>query len=118
MEWVVRPPVVAYAVEIANIYLESVNRVYADPAPRRSPDVSEIARWRNELISFAGRWWVAERDGHMVGFARTRPAACNGQSPDVDLDLIAVADDEWRSGVGRMLASITMEAMDIPSGDD
>jgi predicted N-acetyltransferase YhbS len=52
-----------------------------------------------------GHVWVAERDGHVVGFHVTLPRDDGG----ADLDGLFVEPEKWRSGIGRALVEHAAE---------
>ncbi len=103
---VIRRVVPQDAANIARIYIDSWNAGFGDLMRTRVLDPETIARWRVDLAApLPHRWWAATREGAIVGFAGIGPSR-DPIDPDLgELDTIAVAPDEWRTGVGRALMS-------------
>jgi GNAT superfamily N-acetyltransferase len=75
----------------------------------RSPADSE--RWKGELTSGPARWWVAEAEDLVVGFAGAGPSRDPAASGLGELDTIAVEPRVWRTGVGRALMAVAVDAL-------
>jgi len=72
-------------------------------------DAALVRRWGDDLAS-AGptRWWVAERDGHAVGFAGAGASRDPVGAGLGELDTIAVDPPHWRTGVGGALMAVAL----------
>ena len=90
---------------VTRIYVESWNEGFGDLMRRREVDAKLTDRWRVDLTGKGYRWWVAERDGAIVGFAGIGPSRDPVDPSLGELDTIAVDPGCWRSGVGRALMS-------------
>ena len=101
----IRPAVLEDAEAVTRVYVESWNEGFADLMPRREVDANLTSRWREDLIQPGHRWWVAERDGAIVGFAGTGPSRDPVDPSLGELNTIAVDPICWRTGVGRALMS-------------
>ena len=112
MGLVVRPGTAADADCVAAIYVESWNAGFGDLMGVREVDTGLVARWRRDLGAGPQRWWVAERDARVVGFAGVGPSRDPVDARLGELDTIAVTPDEWRSGVGRALMTVARRALD------
>jgi GNAT superfamily N-acetyltransferase len=107
----IRTSTVTDAPEVARIYVESWNEGFGDLLGRRELSNTEVTRWSSDLINGRARWWVAEEDGHVVGFAGVCPSR-DPIDPELgELDTIAVDPGRWRSGVGRALMKVALEAL-------
>ncbi len=79
--------------------------------PPRVLNGEQISRWSSDLDAAPGRWWLAESNETVVGFA----GICSSRDP-IDpglgeLDTIAVAPTAWRRGVGRRLMDRALEGL-------
>jgi N-acetylglutamate synthase-like GNAT family acetyltransferase len=70
-----------------------------------------VARWVHNLTTGPQRWWVAERNGRVVGFVGIGPSRDPVEPGLGELDTIAVAPTEWGKGVGRALMSVALDAL-------
>ncbi len=97
---------------IARIYVESANVGFGDLEPKRVLDSERIDRWRSDLAApVPHRWWVATRDGVIVGFAGIGPSR-DPIDPNLgELDTIAVEPSHWRTGAGRALMSQALHSL-------
>ncbi len=92
--------------EIARIYVSSWNAGYGHLMRYRKVDSELVARWRRDLAAPPPtRWWVAEVDGTIVGFAGIGLSRDPVDPSLGELDTIAVDLAWWRKGVGRALMS-------------
>lgn len=107
----VRPASGADADAIATIYVESWNAGFGDLMGIRVVDADLVARWSHDLAKGARRWWIAERDGRVAGFVGIGPSREPAEPGLGELDTIAVAPDEWRTGVGRELMGVALIAL-------
>jgi GNAT superfamily N-acetyltransferase len=91
------------------IYVESWNVGFGALMPSVEADAARTDRWS---VTFAlpppSRWWVAERDRTMVGFAGNGPSRDPVDCELGELDTIAVDPAAWRTGVGRALMSVAI----------
>lgn len=90
---------------LTSIYVDSWNEGFAGFMPRRQIDAKLTSRWREDLIKPGYRWWVAERDRVIVGFAGIGPCRDPVDPSLGELDTIAVDPSCWRTGIGRALMS-------------
>lgn len=90
---------------VARIYVDSWNEGFGDLMPTRKVDANLASRWRTDLMQPTHRWWVAERDGTIVGFAGIGPSRDPVDPSIGELDTIAIDPSQWRTGVGRALIS-------------
>src|SRR5215471_10871624 len=87
---------------VAAIYVESWNRGFLGLMRPRSLTDTLVSRWERQLgLPHPHRWWVAEIDGSVVGFAGIGPSRDPIQADLGELDTIAVTPTQWRTGVGR-----------------
>jgi N-acetylglutamate synthase-like GNAT family acetyltransferase len=76
-------------------------------------DHALIERWARDLAHGPQRWSIAEDAGEAVGFVGV------GSSRDPigaglgELDTIAVAPHAWRTGVGRALMAVALDALAV-----
>ena len=78
----------------------------------REVDPELIGRWRQDLASPPpSRWWVAERDGTIVGFAGIGLSRDPVDPGLGELDTIAVDPVCWRAGVSRALMSLCLRSL-------
>ena len=101
----IRAAVQEDAEAVTRIYVESWNEGFGDLMRMREVDAKLTSRWREDLIQPVHRWWVAERDGAIVGFAGIGPSRDPVDPSLGELDTIAVDPGCWRTGVGRALMS-------------
>jgi N-acetylglutamate synthase-like GNAT family acetyltransferase len=107
----VRPASEGDAGTVARIYVESWNAGFGDRMGERVLDDELVGRWSHDLTSGPQRWWVAERDERVVGFVGIGPSR-DPIRPDLgELDTIAVAPAEWRTGIGRTLMRVALFAL-------
>lgn len=100
----IRPASPADAAAVARIYIDSWNAGFGDLMGYRQLTAEREARWAQDLAGGGSqRWWVAEQDGRVVGFAGIGPSRDPVEAGLGELDTIAVDPDHWRSGVGRAL---------------
>ena len=94
---------------IARIYVESANEGFGTLEPERVLDTERVERWRQDLAApLPHRWWVAVREGDIVGFAGIGPSRDPIDPGLGELDTIAVHPKHWRTGVGRALMEQTL----------
>jgi GNAT superfamily N-acetyltransferase len=99
------------AEQVAAIYIESWNDGFGDLVGHRVLDPTHAARWRATLSSPRPRWWVAQRHAEIVGFVGVGPSRDPIDVTLGEVDTIAVAPPHWRSGVGRSLMAVALEAL-------
>src|SRR5262249_32114745 len=78
---------------------------------RRTLDDDLIDRWGRDLTHGPQRWWIAERARDAVGFVGVGPSRDPVRAGLGELDTIAVAPSAWRTGVGRALMLIALDAL-------
>lgn len=101
----------ADAEAIARVYVASWNEGFARLMPPRVLNGEQIARWSRDLEAGPVRWWLAEIDETVIGFARAGPSR-DPIDPDLgELDTIAVAPSAWRRGVGRRLMDRALDEL-------
>ncbi len=107
----IRPATGDDAGAVTRIYVESWNAGFGGLLSRADRTVTPalIERWRCELTQpVPHRWWVAEREGGIVGFAGIGPSR-DPVSPRLgELDTIAVDPRHWCTRVGTALASVAL----------
>ena len=66
-------------------------------------------RWQRDLAQpIPHRWWVAEREGRIAGFAGIGPSRDPVNPRLGEFDTIAVDPPHWRTGVGRALVTVAL----------
>lgn len=94
---------------VARIYVESWNAGFGPLMPTIEADASRVDRWRSALVEAPpAHWWVAERDGAVVGLVGIGPSRDPIDATLGELDTIAVDPTAWREGVGRALMSVAV----------
>ncbi|MDP9333056.1 MAG: GNAT family N-acetyltransferase [Actinomycetota bacterium] len=107
---VVRPALSDDARDVAAIYVESWNSGFAGLMPARTLTDELVAAWARNLTEAPPyRWWVAEIDAKVAGFAGICPSRDPVDSGLGELDTIAVHPSRWRSGVGRALMAVVIK---------
>ena len=107
----VRTALEADAHAVARIYIESWNEGFGDLLCMRSLDDDRVARWARDLTTGPQRWWVAERQGSVVGFVGIGPSRDPVDPGLGELDTIAVRPTEWSRGIGRALMAVALDAL-------
>jgi ribosomal protein S18 acetylase RimI-like enzyme len=105
----VRPANADDAADVARIYVDSWNTGFGELMPHRNVTAELIGRWQQDLVKPAPhRWWVAELEGVIVGFAGVGPSR-DPIDPDLgELDTIAVDPGHWRNRIGRTLMAVAL----------
>ncbi len=108
----IRKAVPTDAETITRIYVDSWNAGFGHLMGMREIDSALVERWREDLAAQPPhRWWAAVRDGAIVGFAGIGPCR-DPVDPEVgELDTIAVDPPHFRTGVGKLLMSLALEAL-------
>jgi N-acetylglutamate synthase-like GNAT family acetyltransferase len=100
---------------VVRIYVASWLAGFGSRMPEIAADAERTERWRVALAAARPpeRWWVAERDGAVVGFAGV--CACRDPVDERlgELDTIAVDPPAWRTGVGRALLAEAVAALAV-----
>jgi GNAT superfamily N-acetyltransferase len=97
---------------IVKIYVESWIVGFGPRMPVIEADTARIEQWRRELSDATPtRWWVAQREGAIVGFVGIGPCRDPVEPGLGELDTIAVAPQAWHTGVGKALMSVALEAL-------
>jgi GNAT superfamily N-acetyltransferase len=95
---------------IAQIYVDSWNIGFSGLLPARQLTADLAQRWEHDLaLPVPHRWWVAEIDKLLVGFAGIRPSRDPIDPALGELDTIAVAPSHWRRGIGRALLGVALD---------
>ena len=105
----VRTAVTDDAGAVARIYVDSWNAGFGALLSRADRTVTPalVERWRRDLAEpVPHRWWVAECEGEIVGFAGIGPCRDPVDIRLGELDTIAVDPPNWRTGVGTALMSL------------
>lgn len=106
----VRPARADDAQVITRIYVQSWNAGFGELMPPREITPGLVTRWAQDLAQpFPHRWWVAEADGSIQGFAGIGPSRDPVDPSLGELDTIAVDPAWWRAGVGRRLMTTALE---------
>jgi len=106
---VIRRAEVGDARVVAAIYVESGNPAFSGLMQPRSLTDTMVSRWGRDLaLPHPHRWWVAEIEGSVVGFAGIGPSRDPVQADLGELDTIAVKPTHWRRGAGRALMSVAV----------
>ena len=107
----VRPAAAADAADVGRIYIASWNEGFGHLLGRQTPSPRDVEQWAGELTSGPVRWWVAETQGRVAGFAGICPSRDPVQAGLGELDTIAVNPAHWRTGVGRALMTVALDAL-------
>lgn len=92
------------AEDVVRIYIQSWNEGFAELMPTREITAEVVTLWTHDLENpFPHRWWVAETNDRVVGFAGICPSRDPIDPSLGELDTIAVDPLWWRRGVGRRL---------------
>jgi N-acetylglutamate synthase-like GNAT family acetyltransferase len=107
----IRPAAASDAAEVARIYVVSWNEGIWASAGQPGAVVRRRRAMGGRLTSTRARWWVAETDHRVAGFA----GICLSRDPIAaglgELDTIAVDPRAWRTGVGRGLMAVALTAL-------
>lgn len=107
----IRSAVASDAAEVARIYVVSWNEGFGHLLGTREPSPADAERWTGELTSARARWWVAEADRRVAGFAGICPSRDPVTADVGELDTIAVDPRDWHAGVGRALMTVALNAL-------
>ena len=117
----IRPATQADTEVIVRMYIDSWNAGYGSLLSRadRTVTAEMTERWRRDLgRGLPYRWWVAEREGSIVGFVGIGPSRDPADPRLGEVDTIAVDPPHWRTGVGRALMSIAVRHLVSDGYDD
>ena len=97
---------------ITRIYVESWNLGFGSRMPVIEADPDRIGWWWKDLgNSTRSKWWVAERSNQIEGFVGICPSR-DPIDPNLgEVDTIAVDPVVWRTGVGKSLMSVALDAL-------
>ena len=96
--------------DVVRIYVESWNAGFAALMPTRTIVADVMSHWTRDLAKpVPHRWWVAETDEVVVGFAGICPSRDPIDPAVGELDTIAVDPVRWRAGIGRTLMMTALE---------
>ena len=107
----IRPATQADTEVIVRIYIVSWNAGFGSLLSRDDRTVTEelTERWRHDLgRAVPHRWWVAEREGTIVGVVGIGPSRDPVDPQLGEVDTIAVDPPHWRMGVGTALMSVAV----------
>jgi N-acetylglutamate synthase-like GNAT family acetyltransferase len=107
----IRSAMVDDAEVVTRIYIESWNAGFGELLghPNRSVTPELVVRWGQDLVQpLPQRWWVAEKQGTIVGLVGIGPSRDPVDARLGELDTIAVDPRCWRSGIGRELLSLAL----------
>lgn len=108
----IRSARVGDAADVTAIYVESWNLWFGELQGSRSLTDERVAQWRRHLAAAPPqRWWVAEVDGSVAGFAGICPSRDPVEPALGELDTIAVRRDRWRMGIGRSLMATALRQL-------
>jgi GNAT superfamily N-acetyltransferase len=107
----VRPATACDAADVARIYTVSWNEGFGHLLGVREPSPGDGDRWKGELTSGRARWWVAQTGRRVAGFAGVCPSRDPVERGLGELDTIAVDPRDWRTGVGRALMTVALDAL-------
>lgn len=100
------------APSVARIYVDAWNTGFRGFFPARQLTTELVHGWKRELaMPVPHRWWVAEIDQLIIGFAGIRPSRDPVDPTLGELDTIAVAPSHWRQGIGRALLAASHDAL-------
>jgi GNAT superfamily N-acetyltransferase len=106
----IRTATAADAPTLARIYVDSWNQGFQSLMPSRECTSDLVRRWEIDLSApFPKRWWAAELDGVVAGFAGIGPSRDPVDPSLGELDTIAVDPAYWRHGVGRALMKVALQ---------
>ena len=97
---------------VARIYIDSWNTGFGDlmSQPNRTVTTELVERWRHDLAQpVPHRWWVAEHEGSIVGFAGIGPSRDPVDPQLGELHTIAIDPPYWRQGIGKALISLALQ---------
>jgi GrpB-like predicted nucleotidyltransferase (UPF0157 family)/GNAT superfamily N-acetyltransferase len=97
---------------VTRIYVTSWNAGFGSRMPVIAADAARVSRWRAELARDPPmHWWVAERDGEIVGFVGVGPSRHPRDPTLGEVDTIAVDPSAWRSSVGAALMRTAVQRL-------
>ena len=100
------------AVAVVRIYVDSWNAGFGPRMRGIEADTQRIERWRRDLSDATPtRWWVAEREGSIVGFVGIGPCRDPIQQDLGELDTIAVSPSDWHTGIGKQLMAVAVHEL-------
>jgi GNAT superfamily N-acetyltransferase len=92
----------AYRGQLPDAYLDGLSETLASRIESRR---AELERMPPE-----SRWWLAERDGRLLGFAMTGPSRDEGAAPTTgEVRAIYLAEEATGRGIGRTLFAHAVE---------
>ena len=78
--------------------------------PNRTVTTELVERWRHDLVQpVPHRWWVAEDEGSIIGFAGIGPSRGPMDPQLGELYTIAIDPPYWRQGIGKALISLALQ---------
>ena len=108
----IRPAGIQDAPEIVRVYVDSWNAGFGTRMRVIAADEARIERWRRDLGDGTPMcWWVAERDGVVVGVVGIGPCRDPAIAGLGELDTIAVSPSAWHGGVGKALMKVALQGL-------
>ena len=110
--YAIRPAVPDDAEAVARIYIDSWNAGFGDlmSQPNRTVTTELVERWRHDLAQpVPHRWWVAEHEASIIGFAGIGPSRDPVDPQLGELYTIAIDPPYWRQGIGKALISLALQ---------
>ncbi|MYB49512.1 MAG: GNAT family N-acetyltransferase [Dehalococcoidia bacterium] len=107
----IRPAAPEDAEAAARIYIDSWNEGFGElmSQANRTVTADRVERWRHDLAQpVPHRWWVAEHEGSIVGFAGIGPSRDPVDPQLGELYTIAIDPPYWRQGIGKALISLAL----------
>jgi N-acetylglutamate synthase-like GNAT family acetyltransferase len=100
------------AVAVVRVYVESWNAGFGSRMRVIEADPARVERWRRDLSNATPtRWWVAERNGSIVGVVGIGPCRDPVQTDLGELDTIAVSPSAWHTGIGKELMAVALRGL-------
>jgi L-amino acid N-acyltransferase YncA len=97
------------AEDVVRIYVTANNAGFGALMDKMEVTPKRIANWRADLSKPAPhRWWIAEINGAVAGFAGIGPSRDPVDPAIGELDTIAIDPAFWRKGVGKSLMDIAL----------
>ena len=110
--YAIRPAVPDDAEAVGRIYIDSWNAGFGELMSQADRTVTAelVRRWKNYLAQpVPHRWWVAEHEGSIVGFAGIGPSRDPVDPQLGELYTIAIDPPYWRQGIGKALISLALQ---------
>jgi GNAT superfamily N-acetyltransferase len=97
---------------VVRIYVTASNAGFGSLMDKLEVTPKRLANWRADLSRPAPhRWWVAEVNGTIAGFAGIGPSRDPIDPAIGELDTIAIDPAYWRKGVGKQLMATVLRQL-------